>query len=128
MQNAAARVLIRTVIRVHITPVLASLHWRPVKYRKELKILLFTYKTLNDQAPSYLIKLIVPCHLTRTLRSLNADLLVILKIYENRIGARAFSYQAPLLSNNLPVSVLEADTIGRQTPSPYLRVDSIIPF
>ena len=33
---------------------LASLYWLPVKFRIEFKILLLTFKALNDQAPSYL--------------------------------------------------------------------------
>ena len=54
VQNAAARVLTRTKKREHITPVLASLHWLPVKSRIEFKILLLTFKALNNMAPSYL--------------------------------------------------------------------------
>ncbi|KAI3356625.1 hypothetical protein L3Q82_017840 [Scortum barcoo] len=37
VQNAAAQVLTRTRKRDHITPVLASLHWLPVKFRIKLK-------------------------------------------------------------------------------------------
>ena len=44
----------RTNRRDHISPVLASLYWVPVKFRMKFKILLLTYKALNDQAPSYL--------------------------------------------------------------------------
>ncbi len=36
----------------HITPVLQSLHWLPVRYRVDLKILLIVYKSLNGMAPS----------------------------------------------------------------------------
>ncbi len=53
-------------LRDHITSVLASLHWLPVKYRTGFKILLLTYKALNDQAPSYLKELVELCHTTRT--------------------------------------------------------------
>uniref|UniRef100_A0A669B839 Reverse transcriptase domain-containing protein n=1 Tax=Oreochromis niloticus TaxID=8128 RepID=A0A669B839_ORENI len=62
IQNAAARVLTGTRKREHISPVLASLHWLPVKSRIEFKILLLTYKVLNNQAPSYLNDLVVPYH------------------------------------------------------------------
>ena len=48
VQNAAACVLTRTKKREHITPVLASLHWLPVKSRIEFKILLLTFKALNN--------------------------------------------------------------------------------
>ena len=38
----------------HITPSLITLHWLPISRRIEYKILLITYKALNDAAPSYI--------------------------------------------------------------------------
>ncbi|XP_074496841.1 uncharacterized protein LOC141770891 [Sebastes fasciatus] len=113
IQNAAARVLTRTRKIDHITPVLASLHWLPVKSRIDFKVVLLTYKALNGQAPSYLKELIVPYYPTRALRSQNAaGLLEVPRVSKSRMGARAFSYQAPLLWNQLPVPVREADTVS----------------
>ena len=94
VQNAAARVLTRTKKREHITPVLASLHWLPVKSRIEFKILLLTFKALNNMAPLYFKELIVPNQPTRALRSQNSGLLVVPKVSKSRVGARALSYQA----------------------------------
>ena len=111
VQNAAARVPPKTKKRDHISPVLASLHWLPVKSRIEFKILLLTFKALNNMAPVYLEELIAPYQPTRALRSQNSGLLVVPKVSKSRVGARAFSYQAPLLWNHLPLSVWEADTI-----------------
>ena len=37
----------------HITPILASLHWLPVKSQIDFKILLITYQALNGLAPAY---------------------------------------------------------------------------
>ena len=51
VQNAAARLLTRTSRRSHITPVLASLHCLPVKFRINYKILLITYEALHDLDP-----------------------------------------------------------------------------
>ena len=51
VQNAAASVLTRIRKRDHISPVLASLHWLPVKSRIEFKILLLTFKALKNMAP-----------------------------------------------------------------------------
>ena len=68
IQNAAARALTGISKRDHITPVLASLHWLPLKSRIEFKILLLTYKALKGLAPSYLKDLIVPYHPNRSLR------------------------------------------------------------
>ena len=112
VQNAAARVLTRTRKRDHISPILASLHWLPIKSRIEFKILLLTYKALNGQTPSYLKELIVPYYPTRSLRSQYAGLLVVPTIFKSRMGGRAFNYQAPLLWNHLPMTVRGADTLS----------------
>ncbi|WP_438638150.1 hypothetical protein, partial [Paraclostridium dentum] len=106
IQNAAAKVLTGTSKRDHISPSLASLHWLP------FKTLLLSYKAWNGQAPSYIEDLIVPYHPSRSLRSQNAGLLVVPRISKVRMGGRAFSYQAPLLWNQLPAQIREADTLS----------------
>ncbi len=58
VQNAAARVLTRTRKYDHISPVMSTLHWLPIKHRIDLKILLITYKALNGLAPQYLSELL----------------------------------------------------------------------
>ncbi len=50
VQNAAARVLTRARKYDHISPVLSTLHWLPIKHRIYFKILLITYKALNGLA------------------------------------------------------------------------------
>ncbi len=50
VQNAADRVLTRTRKYDHISPVLSTLHWLPIKHRIDLKILLITYKALNGSS------------------------------------------------------------------------------
>uniref|UniRef100_A0A673LB04 Thymidylate synthase n=1 Tax=Sinocyclocheilus rhinocerous TaxID=307959 RepID=A0A673LB04_9TELE len=52
VQNAAARVLTRSRKYDHITPILQSLHWLPIKFRISYKILLLAYKALNGLAPA----------------------------------------------------------------------------
>ena len=49
---------------VHITPVLAELHWLPVSARIEFKIALLTFKTLTTHQPSYLHNLLQPHQLS----------------------------------------------------------------
>ena len=44
----------------HITPLLVDLHWLPVKFRIEFKILLIVFKIFKGLAPSYLSFLITP--------------------------------------------------------------------
>ena len=43
IQTAAARLLTRSNRRSHITPLLTSLHWLPVVYKIQFKILSLTY-------------------------------------------------------------------------------------
>ena len=58
VQNAAARLIFKQPKFSHITPVLHQLHWLPIKYRNEFKILLFTFKAIHGMAPDYICKLI----------------------------------------------------------------------
>ncbi|TWW64340.1 hypothetical protein D4764_03G0013480 [Takifugu flavidus] len=60
-------------------------------------------KVLRGLAPSYLEELVIPYQPNRPLRSQNAGLLVVPRVSRSRMGGRAFSYQAPLLWNQLPV-------------------------
>ncbi len=54
VQNSAARVLTRSRKYDHISVILQSLHWLPIKFCISYKILLLTYKALNGLAPAYL--------------------------------------------------------------------------
>ena len=69
VHNAAARLLTRTRMREHISPVLASLHWLPVKFRIRFKTLMFVYKALNGLAPQYITELLEYASSSRPLRS-----------------------------------------------------------
>ena len=76
VQNAAARLPLSCKKYNHITPILISLHWLPVRYRINFKILLLTFKALNGMAPSYIIDLIHIKTITRnSLRSTEGVLL-----------------------------------------------------
>src|SRR4029434_2402386 len=105
IQNVAAHTHTKTKKYEHISPVLASLHWLPVKSGIDFKVLLLTYKALNGLAPNYLKELVVPYWPPRSLHSQSAGLLVIPRISKSTIGGRAFSYRVPLLWNNLPASI-----------------------
>jgi len=54
IQNAAARILSRTRKYEHITPVLKSLHWLPVTFWIDFKVLLLVYKSFNGLGPQYI--------------------------------------------------------------------------
>lgn len=102
VQNAAARLLTGTRKRENITPVLASLHWLPVKYRINFKVLLFVFKALHGLAPGYISDLL-SLHLpTRSLRSSSQVVLSVPRSQLKSRGDRAFSIAAPRLWNSLP--------------------------
>ena len=50
IQNVAAGDLTRTKKIDHIMPVLATLHWLPVKFRIGFKILLFVFKAVKSSS------------------------------------------------------------------------------
>ena len=54
IQNSVARLLTYTNKQGHIKPVLKQLHWLPVEFRIQCKILLMTFKCLNDTASDHL--------------------------------------------------------------------------
>ncbi len=111
VQNAASRVLTRTRKYDHISPVLSTLHWRPIKHRIHFKILLITYKALDGLAPQYLSELLSHYSPSRLLPSQNSGHLIIPRISKSSVGGRSFSYLALKLWNNLPNAVREADTL-----------------
>ena len=58
VMNASARLIYRAHKFCHITPLLAELHWLPVRSRIHYKILLITFKILHGLSPKYLSDLI----------------------------------------------------------------------
>ena len=51
VQNSAARLLTHSPSREHTTPILRQLHRLPMKQRISFKILITTFKALNNLAP-----------------------------------------------------------------------------
>ena len=112
IQNFAARLIFRRGKFSHVTPLLIELHWLPVPYRIDFKILLFTYKAINSIGPSYLSNLITLRPHLRHLRSNSAPLLDIPRFRSARFGNRAFSLCAPKLWNSLPNTLRSISTLS----------------
>ncbi len=112
VQNAAARLLTGTRKHEHITPILFSLKWLPVRFRIEYKLLVFVFKSLNGLAPTYLDALVKRHTSARSLRSSDQQLLTIPRARLKLKGDRAFSVAGPKLWNLLPVSIRSAQTIS----------------
>jgi hypothetical protein len=112
LQNTAARIVTLSCKFDHITPILRNLHWLPVKYRIEFKILLLTFKSLNNMAPKYLSELLErQTSNGYSLRSSQDTLrLKETMIKSVRYGDRAFSIAAPKLWNGLDKSIRSSET------------------
>lgn len=111
LQNSAARVLTKTRRRAHITPVLKSLHWLPVCFRIDFKILLMVFKCLRGLGPSYLSELLLSYEPSRTLRSSGTGLLVIPKARTRTFGEASFQHYGPRLWNSLPEELRAAENV-----------------
>ncbi len=111
IQNAAARILTRTRKSEHITPVLRSLHWLPVTFRIDFKVLLLLYKSLNGLGPKYMADMLTEYKPNRPLRSLGSSQLEIPRVHTKQ-GESAFSYYAARSWNQLPEEIKCAKTLA----------------
>jgi hypothetical protein len=75
IQHNAARIVTKSQKSAHITPILFSMHWLPVEFRIDYKIILLTFKSLHSLAPEYLTDLLEQYQPGRSLRSTNMNLL-----------------------------------------------------
>ena len=105
VQNSAARLVTRKRKFEHITPILRSLHWLPIRARVQFKILTLVFKCLCGNAPVYLTELIKPYQPTRNLRFQAKNLLSEIRVKSKTFGDRAFANTAPKLWNNLPQGI-----------------------
>lgn len=124
LQNHAARIVSRIGKFDHISPVLKSLHWLPVKERIDFKILLLTHKALNGKAPEYLSEKLISYAPSRNLRSKDKQLLVVPRVNLKTFGDRTFYHVAPKLWNTLPLdlrNVTSTDSFKRQLKTILFR-------
>ena len=104
VQNSAAPLVNQCPRFCHITPVLRDLHWLPVSFRTEFKIILIKYYMIELQS---IYKNSFNCiHPAAIL-----DLLVKPYFNLNSYGIRTFSVAAPELWNNLPEDIKSANSI-----------------
>ena len=107
VQNSSARLVTLSSKHEHITPLLADLHWLPIHFRIQFKLILLTFKILHGLAPVYLQDLLTQKVSSRKLRS-SSHLLLQTKSYRLKTyGLRSFSVAAPLLWNSLPPDLRE---------------------
>nr|XP_054587966.1 uncharacterized protein LOC129153102 isoform X1 [Nothobranchius furzeri] len=111
LQNSAARVLVKTRRQEHITLVLNKLHWLPVCFRVDFKVLLMVFKCLNGLGPSYLSELLHKYEPSRSLRSSSSHVLVIPKARTHSQGEASFQLYGPRLWNGLPEDLRTVESV-----------------
>ena len=106
VQNAAARVILQLSKFDQITPAFAGLHWLPIKFIFQFKLLLIVYKSLHNQAPDYINDLLsMKTESNYCLRSSSQFLLSVPRVNCPTFGGRAFTHAAPVLWNSLPLTI-----------------------
>ena len=98
-----------------ITPMLKMLHWLPVSFRIEYKVLVMCYQSLNDLAPSYISSMLSYRDPPSDRCTLRNDELHLLNEPVSRLkthGDRAFSVYAPKLWNTLPLHLRQSSSVN----------------
>lgn len=110
--NVSARLIYKLPRFCHITPILCDLHWLPIRYRINFKIILLTFKAIHGLAPKYISDLVVIKSSTYNLRSADSLFLSVPHINTKKtLGDRAFTIAAPKLWNSLPVELRQINSI-----------------
>ena len=101
-------------IRDHVTDALISLHCLRVPGRIQYKLALLAYKVIHGDVSRYLGPLTRVDDLPgrRTLRSTNANRLVVPPVKLSTVGSRAFAVAAPHIWNTLPTDVVAARSLS----------------
>ena len=110
IQNSLARAVTGTAKYEHITPVLKTLHWLPIKQRIEFKTGLLVHKALHSNQPSYLRSLLTIHDRHHSTRSSDA-LTLYIPYSRTTLGKRAFSVAGPRLWNSLPAAIRTAECL-----------------
>ena len=110
VQNHAAQLLSGTPIRMHIQPVLCQLHWLPIQYRIQYKVLSFIHQAVHcDEAPAYLKEFCTIYTPARNLRSANDPYtLTIPPTPKRKVGNKSFPVYGAELWNKLPLGIRHA--------------------
>ena len=112
VQNTLARVVAQKSWYCHITPVLAVLHWLPVRQQINFKIATTAFKVLHHQQRSYLAQILPRYTPSRSLRS-SSFIAISAPLRKTPMAtSKSFSSTASRVWNNLPTNVSSASTLS----------------
>ena len=110
VQNSAARLVLKTKKRDHITPVLRNLHWLPIQARIQYKAIMLCHKFFLNKVPAYFSDILSVYHPNRPLRSSSDDRILRVPKVKKQHGERSFSRVGPTLWNTLPSEMRHTDS------------------
>lgn len=111
IQNVCARIVKLSAVRTHITPLLRDLHWLPVHFRINFKLLCMVYRCFHESAPSYLCDLLTPYVPPRSLRSSTKGLLKTPNMNLKTYGHHSFSHAGPNLWRDIPEELRKCESL-----------------
>ena len=115
VQNAPARLIFKESKYCLLRTLLYNLHWLPVKFRIDFKILLLTYKAINGLAPFYLQELISLKEACKYKLRSDCDGLLLNPVKFKTLttlGDRSFAAAAPQLWNSLPYAIKSSPSVA----------------
>ena len=104
IQNAAAKAIVGLYKFDHLGDTLKELHWLPIIYRIDFKILLIVFKCLNGMGPDYLCSMLNFAHF-------NHSIYLVEPRTFSSYGDRSFQKIAPKLWNELPCHIKKASSL-----------------
>ena len=110
VQNTLARVVKGTRHRDHISPVLADVHWLPIRARITYKTATLVFKIREVKQPMYLAELIEDYKPVRELRS-TSRLLLKEPCIKTTIRRRSFHFAAAKIWNSLPDHIISVNSL-----------------
>ena len=110
VQNTLVRVVTRTRRHDHISPILADLHWLPIRARITYTIAALVFKIREVKQPMYLTELIEDYKPVRELRSISR-LLLKEPCIKTTTGQRSFHFAAAKIWNGLPDHIRSVNSL-----------------
>ena len=110
VKNTLSRVVTRTCRRDHTSPILADLHWLPIRARITYKIATIVFKIREVKQPMYLAELIKDYKPVRELSS-PSRLLLKEACLKTTTGQRSFYFAAAKIWNGLSDQIRSVDRL-----------------
>ena len=110
LQNRAARIATNSPYDAPSQPLLEKLGWQPIKELINIETTMMVYRSMNNEAPSYLTNLFerLSQNTVRELRNTKTDLKLLL--VNTFRGQECFFYRGARLWNNLSAGAKNAQT------------------